>query len=38
MTPLSFPIYVDRLRDRISSEKLADRIRRMQDDLEAAFG
>jgi len=38
MTPLSFPIYVDRLRDRISSEKLADRIRRMQDDLEAAAG
>ena len=38
MTPLSFPIYVDRLRDRISSEKLADRIRRMQDDLEAASG
>jgi ATP-dependent Lhr-like helicase len=35
-TPLSFPIYVDRLRDRMSSEKLADRIRRMQEDLEAA--
>ena len=29
-TPLSFPIMVNRLRTRISSEKLADRVRRMQ--------
>lgn len=28
-TPFSFPIIVDRLRERLSSEKLADRIRRM---------
>lgn len=28
-TPFSFPILVDRLRERLSSEKLADRIRRM---------
>jgi ATP-dependent Lhr-like helicase len=36
MTPLAFPIYVDRLRDRISSQTLAERIRRMQEDLEEA--
>lgn len=29
VTPFSFPILVDRLRERLSSEKLADRIRRM---------
>lgn len=29
-TPFSFPIIVDRLRERLSSEKLADRIRRMK--------
>lgn len=28
-TPLAFPIMVDRLRERLSSEKLADRIRKM---------
>lgn len=28
-TPFSFPIIVDRLRERLSSEKLADRIKRM---------
>lgn len=28
-TPFSFPIIVDRLREKLSSEKLADRIRRM---------
>jgi len=28
-SPLSFPILVDRTRHRVSSEKLADRIRRM---------
>jgi ATP-dependent Lhr-like helicase len=29
-TPLAFPLMVERLRDQLSSEKLADRIRRMQ--------
>ncbi len=29
-TPLSFPIMVDRLREKLTSEKLTDRIRRMQ--------
>ena len=28
-TPLSFPIMVDRLREKISSEKLSDRIAKM---------
>ncbi len=35
-TPLAFPIMVNRLRTRISSEKLADRVRRMQLKLEKA--
>lgn len=38
MTPLAFPIYVDRLRQHVSSEQLAARVRRMQDDLEAEAG
>ena len=29
-TPFSFPIITDRLRAKLSSEKLADRIKRMQ--------
>ena len=29
ITPLAFPIMVNRLRTRVSSEKLADRVRRM---------
>jgi ATP-dependent Lhr-like helicase len=33
-TPLSFPIMVDRLREKISSEKLEDRVRKMQRALE----
>jgi ATP-dependent Lhr-like helicase len=33
-TPFSFPIMVDRLRERLSSEKLEDRIRRMTLQLE----
>ncbi len=33
-TPLAFPIMVDRLRSRLSSEKLAARVRRMQLKLE----
>jgi len=39
-TPFAFPIMVDRLREKISSESLEDRIRKMQDQLEAyaAFG
>ena len=35
-TPLAFPIMVNRLRSRVSSEKLADRIRRKQLRLEKA--
>jgi len=34
VTPLAFPIMVNRLRTRVSSEKLADRVRRMQLRLE----
>ena len=34
--PLAFPLLVDRTRERVSSEKLADRIRRMQRTLERA--
>jgi ATP-dependent Lhr-like helicase len=34
--PLAFPLLVDRARDRVSSETLADRIRRMQLALERA--
>jgi ATP-dependent Lhr-like helicase len=37
-TPLAFPLLVDRTRNRVSSEKLADRIRRMQVALERAAG
>lgn len=33
-TPFAFPIMVDRLRERLSSEKLIDRIRKMQVQLE----
>lgn len=33
-TPFAFPIMVDRLRERLSSEKLIDRIQRMQIQLE----
>lgn len=35
-TPLAFPLLVDRIRDRVSSEKLADRVKRMQKPLEQA--
>ncbi len=38
ISPLAFPLWVDRNRDRVSSEKLADRIRRMQLSLERAAG
>ena len=37
-TPLAFPLLVDTTRDRVSSEKLADRIRKMQLVLEKAAG
>ncbi len=33
-TPFAFPLLVDRLRERLSSEKLADRVRKMQLALE----
>ena len=36
--PLAFPLLVDRARDRVSSETLAERIRRMQLSLERAAG
>jgi ATP-dependent Lhr-like helicase len=35
-TPFSFPLYVERIRDRISSESLADRVRKVQSQLERA--
>ncbi len=35
-TPFSFPIITDRLREKLSSEKLADRIKRMTAQLEKA--
>jgi ATP-dependent Lhr-like helicase len=37
-TPLAFPLIVDRNRERVSSESLADRVRRMQMALERAAG
>jgi ATP-dependent Lhr-like helicase len=36
--PLAFPLLVDRTRERVSSEKLSDRIRRMQQTLERSAG
>ena len=36
MTPLSFPLLVDKLREKVSSETLAERIRRLQKQLEEA--
>lgn len=35
-TPLGFPLLVERMRESLSSEKLADRVRRLQVTLEAA--
>ena len=35
-TPLAFPLLVDRMRASLSSEKLADRVRKMQMELESA--
>lgn len=37
-SPLCFPLLVERMRERLSSEKLADRIARMQQSLEKAAG
>jgi ATP-dependent Lhr-like helicase len=37
-TPFAFPLLVDRLRETVSSEKLADRVRRMTADLERHAG
>ncbi len=36
MTPFAFPLLVDRLRERLSNETLAERVRRMQESLEQA--
>lgn len=36
ITPLAFPLLVDKLRERVSSETLAERISRMQQELEKA--
>ncbi len=33
-TPLAFPLMVDRMRESLSSEKLADRVRRLTEELE----
>ena len=37
-TPFAFPLLVDRLRESLSSEKLADRVKRMTADLERYAG
>ena len=37
-TPLAFPLLVDRLRESLSSEKLADRVKRIVADLERKAG
>ncbi|GAB4434812.1 MAG: ligase-associated DNA damage response DEXH box helicase [Chloroflexi bacterium OHK40] len=37
-TPLAFPLLVDRLRERVSSEQLADRVLKLQLQLERAAG
>jgi ATP-dependent Lhr-like helicase len=34
--PFAFPLLVDRAREQVSSEKLADRVRRMRAPLERA--
>lgn len=36
VTPLAFGLLVDKLRERVSSESLGDRVRRMQEQLETA--
>lgn len=37
-SPLAFPLMVEHMREKLSSEKLADRVRRMQAQLEKAAG
>ena len=37
-TPFSFPLMVERLREAVSTEKLADRVKRLLAELEAAAG
>jgi ATP-dependent Lhr-like helicase len=37
-SPLAFPLLVERMREKLTSEKLADRVRRMQAQLEKAAG
>jgi ATP-dependent Lhr-like helicase len=37
-TPFAFPLLVERMREAVSSEKLADRVRRMTDSLERKAG
>ena len=37
-TPMAFPLIVDRAREQVTSEKLADRVRRMTTPLERAAG
>ena len=37
-TPLCFPLLIDRIREKMSSEKLADRVRRLTMELETAAG
>ena len=37
-TPLCFPLLIDRIREQVSSEKLADRVRRLTVELETAAG
>jgi ATP-dependent Lhr-like helicase len=37
-SPLCFPLLVDRLRERLTSEKLGERIRRLQSQLERSAG
>ena len=37
-TPMAFPLLVERMRESLSTEKLADRIGRMVSDLEKAAG
>jgi len=34
ITPLAFPIMVDRLRDRMSNERIEDRVKRMLKEME----
>ena len=37
-TPFSFPLMVERLREAVTTEKLADRVQRLLSELEAAAG